>query len=71
MIATLREARGRSPKLVSVPERLVGASLRGIGKASAWERIGGSLVVDISKLLDAGWRPPTDTRHALARMARK
>lgn len=71
MIATLREARGRSPKLVSVPEKLVGASLRGIGKASAWERIGSSLVADISKLRDAGWRPPTDTRHALARMARK
>jgi nucleoside-diphosphate-sugar epimerase len=71
MIATLREARGRSPKLMSVPERLVGASLRGLGKASAWERIGGSLVADISKLLDTGWRPPTDTRHGLARMARK
>jgi UDP-glucose 4-epimerase len=71
MIATLREARGRSPKLVSVPEKLVGASLRGIGKASAWERIGSSLVADITKLRDAGWRPPTDTRHALARMVQK
>jgi nucleoside-diphosphate-sugar epimerase len=71
MITTLREARGRSPKLMSVPEKWVGASLRGIGKASAWARIGSSLVADISKLREAGWRPPTDTRHALARMARK
>lgn len=71
MIATLRGARGRSPKLVSVPEKWVGASMRGIGKARAWERIGSSLVADITKLRDAGWRPPTDTRHALARMVRK
>jgi UDP-glucose 4-epimerase len=71
MITTLREARGRSPKLVSIPEKWIGASLRIIGKSSAWERIGNSLVADISKLREAGWRPPTDTRHALARMARK
>lgn len=71
MVTTLREARGSSPKLLSVPEKWVGASMRGIGKASAWERIGSSLVADISKLRDAGWRPPTDTRHALARMARE
>jgi nucleoside-diphosphate-sugar epimerase len=71
MIATLREARGRSPRLVSVPEKWVGACLRGIGKANAWERIGGSLVTDISKLREAGWHPATDTRHALSRLARK
>lgn len=71
MITMLREARGCSPKLMSIPEKWVGASLRGIGKASAWERIGSSLVADITKLRDAGWHPPTDTRHALARMTRK
>ena len=71
MIATLREARGRSPKLVSIPENWVGAMLRGLGKAGAWERIGSSLMVDITKLRDAGWAPPTDTRNALARMVRK
>jgi nucleoside-diphosphate-sugar epimerase len=71
MIATLREARGRSPKLVAIPEKLVGASLRGLGRSEAWERIGSSLVADISKLREAGWHPPTDTRHALARMVRK
>lgn len=70
MIATLREARGRSPKLVSVPQNWVGATLRGLGKADAWERIGNSLVADVAKLREAGWMPPTDTRGALARMAR-
>jgi nucleoside-diphosphate-sugar epimerase len=70
MISTLREARGGSPKLVSVPENWVGAMLRGLGKASAWERIGSALMADITKLRDAGWAPPTDTRNALARMAR-
>jgi hypothetical protein len=44
--------------------------LRGLGKASAWERIGSALMADITKLRDAGWAPPTDTRNALARMAR-
>jgi nucleoside-diphosphate-sugar epimerase len=70
MIATLREARGGSPKLVSVPENWVGASMRGLGKASAWERVGSALTADITKLRDAGWSPPIDTRNALARMAR-
>lgn len=70
MIATLRQARGRSPKLISLPQNWVGAMLRGLGKADAFERIDGSLVADITKLREAGWLPPTDTRHALARMAR-
>jgi UDP-glucose 4-epimerase len=70
MITVLREARGRSPRLVSIPENWVGASMRGLGKASAWERVGNSLMADITKLREAGWAPPTDTRHALARMAR-
>ncbi|HWV54452.1 NAD-dependent epimerase/dehydratase family protein [Pseudorhodoplanes sp.] len=70
MIATLREARGRSPKLVRVPPRLVGATMRGLGKRQAWERIGSPLVADVTKLRDAGWSPPTDTRNALARLAR-
>ncbi len=71
MIATLREARGLSPGLVRVPEKWVGASLRKLGKADAWERIGGSLVADITKLRESGWSPPTDTPHALAQLVRK
>lgn len=71
MITVLREARSRSPKLLAIPESWVGASMRAIGEASAWERIGSSLMVDITKLRDAGWAPPTDTRNALARLARK
>jgi UDP-glucose 4-epimerase len=71
MITTLREARGRSPKLLSLPPGWVGAMLRGLGKANVWERIGSSLVADITKLREAGWKPPTETRHALAQLARK
>lgn len=71
MIATLRQARGRKPKLVSLPQGLVGAMMRGMGKADAWERIGHALTVDITKLRDFGWVPPTETRQALAQMARK
>ncbi|MGE3986789.1 NAD-dependent epimerase/dehydratase family protein [Pseudorhodoplanes sp.] len=71
MITTLRQARGRSPKLVSLPQGLVGATLRGVGRTDAWERIGTSLVADIAKLREAGWVPPTDTRTALANIVRK
>jgi UDP-glucose 4-epimerase len=71
MITVLREARSRSPNLVSIPESWVGATMRGIGNAGAWERVGNSLMVDITKLRDAGWAPATDTRNALARLARK
>jgi UDP-glucose 4-epimerase len=71
MIATLRQARGRKPRLVSVPQGLVRAAMRGLGRSEAWERIGASLVADITKLREAGWLPPTETRSALARMARK
>lgn len=71
MITVLREARSRSPNLVPIPESWVGATMRGIGKASAWERVGSSLMVDITKLRDAGWAPAIDTRNALARLARK
>lgn len=71
MITVLREARGRSPKLVSVPQSWIGASMRGLGKSVAWERVGSSLVADITRLRDAGWTPPIDTRNAFARMARK
>lgn len=70
MIATLRQARGRSPKLVSLPQGMVGAMMRGMGKADAWERIGHALTVDITKLRDFGWVPPTETRQALAQIAR-
>jgi nucleoside-diphosphate-sugar epimerase len=71
IIAAIREARGRSPKLVSVPESWVGASLRGLGRQAAWERIGSELVADITKLREAGWHPPVDTRHGLAAMVRR
>src|SRR5690606_29690590 len=64
MIAILREARGRSPRLVSIPERWVGASMRGLGKGEAFERIGNSLVADLTRLREAGWHPPTETRDA-------
>jgi hypothetical protein len=45
--------------------------MRGLGKHDAWERVGSSLMVDTTKLREAGWTPPTDTRNALARMVRK
>ena len=71
MIATLRQAQGRSPKLMRFPQRLVGAAMRAIGKAEAWEKVNSALIADITKLRDAGWVPPTDTRNALTYLMRK
>jgi len=70
IIETLRRARDRSPKLVSIPEGWVGAAMRGLGQTEAWDRIQTSFVADITKLRDAGWHPETDTRLALERLAR-
>ncbi|HWV42660.1 NAD-dependent epimerase/dehydratase family protein [Pseudorhodoplanes sp.] len=71
MIAIMREARGRAPGLVRVPQHWIRAGLATIGKRDAWDRIGAPLIADITKLRDAGWVPPTDTPQALADLVRR
>ncbi len=70
IIASLRRGFGRRPGLYAVPPGLLGLALRFLGKSEAWVRFGGELVVDPSKLIDAGWSPGTETAAALERMAR-
>jgi nucleoside-diphosphate-sugar epimerase len=69
-IATLRKAAGRSPALLPIPARWVGAALAAAGKADLWNRIGASLEADSGKLRAAGWRPPTDTARGLSALIR-
>jgi len=69
MIAILRTARGRRPRLFHCPPALFSASLRMAGRGDLWDRIGGTLIADAAKLRATGWRPAIDTRTGLTAMA--
>jgi nucleoside-diphosphate-sugar epimerase len=69
VVAALRHGLGRPPRLFAVPLPLFEIPLKLLGRGDVWERLAGSLVVDPSKLIAAGWRPDADTLCALARMA--
>ena len=65
VIATLREARGRRPLMLSIPRQYFEIPLRLLRHADLWNRFGGNLRVDPGKLIAAGWRPAHDTRSGL------
>jgi UDP-glucose 4-epimerase len=66
IIATLRQARGRRPRLLSLPPAYIEMPLRAMRCGQLWDRIGGNLRVDPAKLLAAGWRPRHNTLTGLA-----
>jgi UDP-glucose 4-epimerase len=66
VIATLRRANGKRPRLWPLPMAYVEVPLRALGRGDLWDRIGGNLRVDPAKLLAAGWRPHYDTLTGLA-----
>jgi nucleoside-diphosphate-sugar epimerase len=68
IIAVLRAAIGRSPRVFPLPQRGLAAVLRLIGQDDSWQRLGGSLIASPAKLMAAGWRPGLDTRQGLATM---
>jgi UDP-glucose 4-epimerase len=70
IVAVLRAAIGRSPRLLHLPPRWLANMLRMIGQDDSWQRLGGSLVARPAKLMAAGWRPALDTRAGLAAMMR-
>ena len=70
IIAAMRAGEGRSPRLLPVPPALLGLALKAMGRGLEWERLGGSLIAKLEKLLDAGWRPSVETAAGLAAMAR-
>lgn len=65
VIATLRQAGGRSPRLWPLPPAAIAVPLRALGRGALWDRIGGSLRADPAKLLAAGWQPRHDTLGGL------
>jgi nucleoside-diphosphate-sugar epimerase len=70
IIAVLRAAISRSPRLFPLPQRWLAGVLRLIGQDDAWQRLAGSLIASPAKLIAAGWRPEIDTRAGLAAMMR-
>lgn len=69
IVAILRSAAGRQPRLFAVPPAILHFALRSLGRSDLWNRIGGELVIDCTKLRSAGWRPVVDSREGLAAMA--
>ncbi|MGE5184920.1 MAG: hypothetical protein ACM31C_22785, partial [Acidobacteriota bacterium] len=69
LVTSLRAAHGRRPALVPVPPALLRTALRVARRTEMWERLGGELVVDVSKLEAAGWRPVEDTGAELRKVA--
>ena len=70
LVAAMREGLGRSPHLVNMPLGAVKRLMRSFGKEAEWERLSGSFVVDVSKLMGLGWRPGIATRDGIIRMMR-
>ena len=69
MLAALRAGLGRGPGLLPVPEGWLGFAARLAGRDETFRKLAGSLVARPERLLRAGWRPPAETRAALARLA--
>jgi nucleoside-diphosphate-sugar epimerase len=70
MITAMRRGLGRVPALFSVPQGLMEAACRALGRSEAFERLAGSLVASPSALQALGWVPPAETQAALAALAR-
>lgn len=66
VIAALRRANGKQPRLWPLPTAYLELPLRALRRGDLWDRIGGNLRVDPGKLLAAGWRPRHDTLTGLA-----
>ena len=71
LIATLREAAGHPPWLISVPLAVVKAVLLAAGQTQLWDRIGRELVASSDKLVQAGWSPQIETRVGLRAMLKR
>jgi nucleoside-diphosphate-sugar epimerase len=69
MIAAMRQGFGRRPALIPVPESLLAAALRAVGREEMYRRLAGALVADPSALARLGWVPPVPTRAGLAALA--
>jgi UDP-glucose 4-epimerase len=70
IVTALRAGEGRRPRLLPVPPALIAGAAKILGRTEEWQRVGGMLVADPAKLMNAGWSPATDTRLGLAELTR-
>jgi UDP-glucose 4-epimerase len=70
IVAALRAGEGRSAGLLPVPPPFISLGAAALGRTDEWQRLGGTMMVDPAKLLNAGWKPTLDTRAGLAALAR-
>jgi UDP-glucose 4-epimerase len=66
----MRHGLGRRPGLFPLPEIVVQAALRSLGRAEWHQRLAGSLVADASALRKLGWTPRVATPDGLAALMR-
>ena len=71
MVAAMREGWGRRPGVFPIPSRIAEMAARLLGDPEQVRRAGQRLVVDPSKLIAAGWRPPLSSYQALSDTARQ
>jgi nucleoside-diphosphate-sugar epimerase len=70
MLATMREAAGRPPRLIPVPPLAVRAMVIAAGRHALWDRIGRELVASSANLQKAGWSPQVETKAGIRAMVR-
>jgi UDP-glucose 4-epimerase len=71
IVTALRAGEGRAPGLLPVPPGLMALAAGALGRTEEWQRLGGTLVADPAKLIQAGWKPALETRAGLAALARE
>ena len=69
IVAAMREGSGRRPMLFAVPDALLAAALRLMGRGGAWRRLTGALVARADRLEALGWKQVEDTGERIARYA--
>jgi nucleoside-diphosphate-sugar epimerase len=68
MFTVMREAVGRSSRLISVSPSAIKVLITAAGRGELWQRIGRELVVSSAKLENTGWRPQIETKDGLGAM---
>jgi nucleoside-diphosphate-sugar epimerase len=57
LVTRYRAGLGRSPGLISVPEKWLELLLKATGQNATWQRLGRPLVASPAKLIAMGWKP--------------
>jgi UDP-glucose 4-epimerase len=70
LVSAMREGLGKPPHLVKVPAGAVRRLMKSFGKEADWERVSGSFIIDVSKLIKAGWKPSVETHSGIVAMMR-